>query len=141
MALTTHYRIDRPSIVSETIDGEAVILDLRLGAYYSIRGTGVVVWTGFDAGLSLDEIAALLQSGHKQAFDAPAATAAFVTQLLEHRLIVEGVEPETAPQPAYVAEADFVAPSIERYSDMEDLLLLDPIHDVQTETGWPARKH
>jgi hypothetical protein len=25
------------------------------------------------------------------------------------------------------------------YEDMQDLLLLDPIHDVD-ETGWPARK-
>jgi hypothetical protein len=27
-------------------------------------------------------------------------------------------------------------PKLEKYTDMEDLLLLDPIHDVQ-EVGWP----
>ena len=26
----------------------------------------------------------------------------------------------------------------ERFTDMQDLLLLDPIHDVD-ETGWPVR--
>ena len=30
----------------------------------------------------------------------------------------------------------FEEPKLEKYSDMEDLLLLDPIHDVEDE-GWP----
>jgi hypothetical protein len=28
---------------------------------------------------------------------------------------------------------------LERYTDMQELLLLDPIHDVD-ESGWPHRK-
>ncbi len=31
----------------------------------------------------------------------------------------------------------FRAPSLEKYTDMEALLLLDPIHEVG-QTGWPA---
>jgi hypothetical protein len=31
------------------------------------------------------------------------------------------------------------APELSIYEDMQDLLQLDPIHDVD-ETGWPARK-
>ena len=27
-------------------------------------------------------------------------------------------------------------PALERFTDMEDLLLLDPVHDVE-EMGWP----
>ena len=30
----------------------------------------------------------------------------------------------------------FAAPVLHKYTDMEDLLLLDPIHDVD-ESGWP----
>jgi hypothetical protein len=30
----------------------------------------------------------------------------------------------------------FVPPVLERYDDMEDLLLLDPVHDVDAQ-GWP----
>ncbi len=36
-------------------------------------------------------------------------------------------------------EAPFVLPVLERYTDMQELLLLDPIHDVD-ESGWPHRK-
>ncbi len=31
----------------------------------------------------------------------------------------------------------FEAPVLESYSDMQDLLLLDPIHDVD-DAGWPV---
>jgi hypothetical protein len=32
-----------------------------------------------------------------------------------------------------------VPPVLERYTDMQELLFLDPIHDVD-ESGWPHRK-
>jgi hypothetical protein len=31
----------------------------------------------------------------------------------------------------------FTSPVLERFNDLQDLLLLDPIHDVDT-TGWPV---
>ena len=33
----------------------------------------------------------------------------------------------------------FEAPALQVYTDMEDLLLLDPIHEVD-EMGWPSAK-
>ena len=36
-------------------------------------------------------------------------------------------------------KSPFVSPSLNGYSDMRDLLLIDPIHDVD-EGGWPEVK-
>ena len=33
----------------------------------------------------------------------------------------------------------FVAPALTRYTDVKDLLVLDPVHDVD-EMGWPTPK-
>jgi hypothetical protein len=33
----------------------------------------------------------------------------------------------------------FRVPVLNRYSDMADMLLLDPVHDVE-ESGWPVPK-
>ncbi len=33
----------------------------------------------------------------------------------------------------------FCLPIIEKYTDLEELLLLDPIHEVD-ESGWPKQK-
>ena len=42
----------------------------------------------------------------------------------------------TPDGPSDGLRAPFVAPELKRYADMQDLLLLDPVHDVD-EKGWP----
>lgn len=64
----------------------------------------------------------------------------FVGRLHDEGLI--RAAPDGQPRVALAVPArssvEFSAPTISVYSDMEDLLLLDPIHDVD-ETGWPVR--
>jgi hypothetical protein len=36
-------------------------------------------------------------------------------------------------------EVPFEPPILERFDDMQELLLLDPVHEVSDEEGWPAR--
>lgn len=137
MAQPRHFGIDQPSVVSETIDGEAVILDLRSGAYYSARGTGAAIWTWLEAGASVDAIIAhLLATFPDHADTARVSTEAFVDELVARRLVVPRVAPSDDVALAAFPMA-FAAPSLERYTDMDDLLLLDPIHDVDL-VGWPV---
>ena len=66
-----------------------------------------------------------------------------IRQLLQEGLIV----PAETPQESQIAHSvtgnvqikpKFEMPVLHKYTDMEDLLLLDPIHEVD-ETGWPAK--
>jgi hypothetical protein len=42
------------------------------------------------------------------------------------------------PGPAlYGGGIDYVPPVLERFDDVRDLLLIDPIHQVDQEYGWP----
>jgi len=64
----------------------------------------------------------------------------FTARLLEEGLIVPAPadnpgSPLPVPERSSVG---FSTPTMSVYTDMEDLLLLDPIHDVD-ETGWPVR--
>jgi hypothetical protein len=43
----------------------------------------------------------------------------------------------TMPLPA--TKCPYIPPILNRHGDMQDLALLDPIHDVEGE-GWPNRK-
>jgi hypothetical protein len=43
------------------------------------------------------------------------------------------------PEPLTAAAAITAAPVLEKYTDMQELLLLDPIHDVE-EAGWPKAR-
>jgi hypothetical protein len=43
----------------------------------------------------------------------------------------------TALPPVVSGRLSFTHPQLQKYTDMQELLLLDPIHEVE-ESGWPA---
>jgi hypothetical protein len=45
----------------------------------------------------------------------------------------------TSVAPVIATPATYSVPVLEEYTDMSDLLLLDPIHDVN-ELGWPVKR-
>jgi hypothetical protein len=142
-------RVNTPNIVGEVIDGEAVIMDLTRGHYFSTTGSGAAIWAGIAAGLGRGQIAAMLATRFRADHDVLArAVDSFVNELIEQGLVVGGsttLAPDAASFGASASEPvpgtleAFVAPVLNTYSDMEELLLLDPIHDVDA-TGWPTAK-
>ena len=44
------------------------------------------------------------------------------------------------PEPCEIEKPIFQAPSLQKYTDMEEMLALDPIHEVDEEMGWPSAK-
>lgn len=140
MSGSERYRVNSPSIVSEVIDGEVVMINLDTGSYYSAGKTGAVVWEALARGASLGDIAGFVAARFDGKMDEiETAVAAFVEKLLTEQLIVADASlppPALSAGPASGAKAAFQAPRIERYDDMRDLLLADPIHDVD-QAGWP----
>ena len=43
------------------------------------------------------------------------------------------------PPPPNAVRKPYTAPAVQKYDDLEDLLLLDPIHEVD-EAGWPVAR-
>jgi len=142
---TKVYRINSPQVISENIDGEVVIANLQTGIYYSIERVGADVWPWFENGISEEDLvktAVAHYSGDRS--DIEAGMNAFVQKLLTERLITEATPSVQSHGPEAVFSANgngkrpFEKPVLESYSDMQDLLLLDPIHDVD-EAGWPTK--
>ena len=140
------FLINAPSVVSEIIDGEVIIMNLKSGSYYSSEHIGAVIWSWIESGKTEDEMNRIAVAR----YDAPPLTishdlAAFVGQLLDGGLVRE----VAAPHGGAALNGDdagpradkevFVTPVLCTYTDMRDLLLLDPIHDVDS-VGWPKPK-
>jgi hypothetical protein len=125
-------RIASERVAHETVDGEVVILDPGRGLYYSVTGAGAVVWELFAAGRggSAAELASHFDA--EAALVAP-ALAAFLSDLEREGLLVEGGAGDASPAATRVAWAE---PRLERFTDLQGLLILDPIHEVD-EAGWP----
>jgi hypothetical protein len=138
--------VNAPSVAGEVIDGEAVIMNLTTGHYFSTQGSGATAWEAISAGASRAQIAATLQRHYAVADDEVVqAVDTFVAELLRYNLVVETPAHDHPPvSPAPIAPEDgSLAPFhplvLHVYTDMDDLLLLDPIHDVNDE-GWPTPK-
>jgi hypothetical protein len=153
MSFPTRYRVNHPKVVNETIEGEVVILNLDRGHYYSLTSVGMEVWTMLEHRDSIDEImAALLSQYEVSAHHLEQAITKLIHEFQQEELVVPTTGPpedtsvgaaEAAPvsAPASTTVASqkrpFEPPVLRKYTDMEDLLLLDPIHEAD-ETGWPA---
>ncbi|MBK6740403.1 MAG: PqqD family protein [Haliea sp.] len=79
-------------------------------------------------------------------FNSPVAEIAagvnnFLAQLRDESLIEPGdnTGAAAASSAAPAATSEFEAPQLNKYTDMEALLLADPIHEVEPE-GWPHVK-
>ena len=138
------YALSARDVVVEAFPDETVAVNLATGRYYSLDLASVAGFELVTAGHPVGDIAAHLTA----VYGADPATvesdvAAFVQQLLEQELVVPvtaGAAPVPLPAPTSpsATAGPYRAPTLAVYSDMEDLLLLDPIHDVD-ETGWPVR--
>ncbi|MCP4686880.1 MAG: PqqD family protein, partial [Desulfobacterales bacterium] len=74
--------------------------------------------------------------------DVEAAVQRFLDEMLGEGLILADETGRShappADPPAPVA-AEFSPPALRKFTDMEELLLLDPIHEVN-DAGWPIPK-
>jgi hypothetical protein len=135
-AAKTRYEIVRPRVVDEVIDDEVVVINLESGVYYGFRGTAAAVWAGIAAHATAAEIAAAIDG---RGPGSPADLGGIVDRFVAE-LVTEGLVTATAAATADdwdVGElASIDAPVLEKFTDLEDLLILDPIHDVDAE-GWP----
>ena len=127
-----------PEIVHETVDGEVIAIDLDNGSYYSLAGSGPLVWELLAQGASETELREALEARFGGVETIAEDIAALIQQLQENGLVVEAEPAEGAVvvAPASGEGEAYEAPRFERYTDMKDYFLLDPIHEVDT-AGWP----
>jgi hypothetical protein len=140
------FQINTPAVVSEIIDGEAVIMNLKSGNYYSTEEVGSLLWGGIQQGRTYPQLVELVKTAFPTVSeDLAAAIDPFIGELMAHELIREaptegaGALSGQVDLPQMNGTRGFRAPILNVYSDMKDLLLLDPIHDVD-EAGWPTPK-
>lgn len=141
---SSRVSVSGPHIVSEIIESEAIIIDLDSGSYYSLQDAGADIWAGVQDGIQIEEIVDRLRmkyEGDEAAIRS--ATTALLKQLEDEALIkADGAAAGTGPPSAPIPDAEpsdkisFSAPVLHKYTDMQELLLVDPIHEVDA-SGWP----
>lgn len=136
------FELSRPAVVASVVDGEVVAINLDTGSYYNVAGSGTDIWTAVEGTASAEEIAARLAYRYDASVDeVTVAVTRFMDELLAEGLIrpAEATGQHAArpaDDPPSATRDVFSPPVLEKFTDMEDLLLVDPVHDV-SERGWP----
>lgn len=143
--MSIQFQIASTKITSEIIDGEVMIMNLENGKYYSLEGTATDIWQLIQKGLSREAILETLQSIYPEEADAlQEPTLVFLDKLQSEGVIKKNEAPLPEDNSKNLLEdfsqkGPFQDPILNKYTDMQDLLLLDPIHDVD-QGGWPRGK-
>ena len=119
------------------------MVHFETGCYYSTDQLGAEIFGLILAGHPVRTIVEKVATKHGNGMEQPILS--FLDELLKETLIVgdgkgvpnstdfrEGAANESPPQ-----SQQGPVPALHKYTDLEDLLLLDPIHDVD-ESGWPV---
>jgi hypothetical protein len=129
----SRLRANDAECAAKVLEGEAVIINLLNGTYYSLDKAGAVVWELAASGGTIGEIV----GGVTSRYDVDASRARedverLVSELVAERLLVQadgttnGAPAVTSSGPAANGRLPYDVPTLTTYRDMADLLALDP---------------
>jgi hypothetical protein len=132
------------SVIFERFGDEVVAIHLGTGRYYSLPGAAGDAFLLLARTPTVAELAEALSAK----YDAPVQSIEvdlleFLSQLKDESLIVEEKHATAhsldAPEELTGPRLPYLAPAVHSHRDLENLFLVDPIHEAG-EAGWPQVK-
>lgn len=121
----------RPEVIDEVVAGEAVIVHLGTGRYFALNPAATALWTWIGTGCSIAEL-----DGQDVG-----TTALFRAWIDEGLIVASPGSPGPDGQVPMASGAGGGVAEMRVFTDLQDLLLLDPIHDVAVgDDGFPVTR-
>ena len=135
------YKLNEEKMFYDYADGQAVVINYQTGMYYGMGLLASAILDRIVAGKNVDDIITAVKALPQCPADIDTRVQNFVRELKEKEIIVDGptVHGEIEPLSKEVAEDGFDL-KLDMFAEMADLLLADPVHDVDMEAGWPKLK-
>ncbi len=127
-------------MIAEEFGEDLVLLNLRSGSYYDLRGAAKALFQSLTAGADLDTLGTALG---KYGADKPAMVTQTVQRFIDYKLLRSVVENRADFSATRIDQVALTIASaseslhFEKFDDLADLVAADPIHDVQTDAAWP----
>lgn len=133
------YAVASKDIVFESFDGEAVVLDLSNGKYFGFSDSGSRIWQALSSGVAAQ---ALVGAKAGAATIGLADLDSFIARLLDFGLLAAAETPAQPLSGDLLAELAATSEPlrVDVHDDLADLIIVDPIHEVEEPLGWPAVK-
>lgn len=135
------YEINAPFVIADNIEGEVIILNMQTGKYYSLLGSALKMWELLCNNATVEEIVDILSKHFDANSDVIRQEVEKLIAIFVENDLLRATSNENMTQ---VISFDgenitFEEPNVAIYTDLEELLLIDPIHEVD-DMGWPQTK-
>ena len=130
---TTLVANDR--IAAEDFSGEVVLIDIEKGVYFSLQGLAVDLWRSFAFPRRIE---AVLDDFAAHGVDR-LTVAGTVDELRRNDLLCETTAVAVVGPTCSPPSTGFAAPIVAVFSDLAELIAIDPVHEVDATAGWPLR--
>lgn len=133
------FRAREEEVAAKVIDGEAIIINLANGVYYSMDKVGAQVWDLLQAGHTVGGIIAAVTASYDVSREqAESDVGELIQELVQENLVAVR---ENGEAPGTVAgdagnKQPYEGPKLNIYRDMGDLLALDPPVPGLGDTPW-----
>jgi Coenzyme PQQ synthesis protein D (PqqD) len=126
--LTQRFDISNKDVAAKVMDGEAVIINLSSGVYYSMDKVGALLWDLIQSGHSLEQCVDAIASRYSaDRCQVQADAERLVLELLEEDLIIPADRETAGAMDSPPLQCPpYESPQLNIYRDMGDLLALDP---------------
>lgn len=122
-------------LAAEVFDGEYIIANLDTGLYFSVQGLAVSLISLLpyeNHQTVIEQLTNLFPENSDVIVD---ELNTIFMELLENEIILKGELKSNVERTEAIMPTAYQSSRFNKYADMQDLLLLDPIHDVDEE-GW-----
>ena len=131
------YKLNDEKMFFDIADGQAVVINFTTGMYYGTSTLGSAILENLVKGASEKSIADILKSAEGCPDNIEDQLKDFISALIEKEILLpedgEGSAAELSPE-AFSEGFDF---TVDEFAEVQDLLMADPIHEVDVEQGWP----
>ncbi len=134
--------INTSAISSESFDNEIVAIHFLKGTYFSLRGASMAMWSWLQQGADETTLAKLLATRYqldpKQSMEAVSKA---IDLLRAAELVIESDQalPDFGAYDLSAGPDDYQEAVIESFEDLQELIAIDPVHEVDPMQGWPHR--
>jgi Coenzyme PQQ synthesis protein D (PqqD) len=146
VSLESRFRSDEEEIAAKVLEGEAIMINLSNGIYYSLNKAGALMWELIAAGYRLGDVVTVVTKRYDvSAQQVEADLGRLAQELLQERLVAAAGPDQPSPVVSPVEEGarlPYECPKLEVYRDIGHLIALDPPMPGLKDVPWnePSEK-
>jgi hypothetical protein len=135
------YKLNEEKMFYDIADGQAIIINFVTGMYYGASALGSMVLDALMQGKDPMQIVDKIKNNEGCVVEIDQRVERFIAALTEKEIFISDDQPYSQESLGdfVVVDGDYSL-ELNEFAEVQDLLLADPVHDVEADMGWPKLK-